>query len=249
MLEPEEIRGVIEAAREHAGLVDGAEITLEANPESVDAARLDGFRRAGVNRLSFGVQSFHDDDLRRLGRVHTVARAVESVRIARARGFDNISIDLMMWLPEQSLERWLESVDGAIAVESEHVSLYMLEVYPHLPLREQMTAGGCSQASDDAAAVRPGDGTVREDAGRAYETRMSPSQGDGRGTISSTGPTENGWVSAARPIRRRAACGGGTSAAPRTTFSGSLLVEALSLIATSCQETSGSETRCSPACV
>lgn len=152
LLDPDELGAIIDAARGVAGLIDTAEITIEANPETVDAARLRGFRQAGVNRLSFGVQSFHDEDLRRLGRVHSAARAVEAISLARAAGFDNISLDLMMWLPEQSLERWLDSVDAAIALGPEHASLYMLEVYPHLPLKAQITAAGWAQASDDDAA-------------------------------------------------------------------------------------------------
>ena len=77
-----------------------AEVTLETNPETVTREKLEGFRAAGVNRISFGVQSFSDEELRRLGRLHSADRARLAVQEARAAGVDNISLDLMMWLPD-----------------------------------------------------------------------------------------------------------------------------------------------------
>ncbi len=118
-----------------------AEITLEANPESSTAEALDGFRAAGANRLSFGVQSFRDEELRRLGRLHSSQTAREAVRCARAAGFDNLSLDLMMWLPGQSTEDWLASVDALIDLQPDHASLYLLEIYPNAPLRDEMARG------------------------------------------------------------------------------------------------------------
>jgi oxygen-independent coproporphyrinogen-3 oxidase len=152
LLEPLEVRSIIETSRAELGLTEDAEITLEANPETIDPERLDGFRQAGVNRLSFGVQSFHDDELRRLGRLHSAARAMEALGLARAAGFDNLSLDLMMWLPEQTVTRWLESVERAIEVGPEHLSLYILELYPNAPLRDDMARGGWTQAPDEVAA-------------------------------------------------------------------------------------------------
>ena len=80
-----------------------AEVTLETNPETSTSARMAGFRDAGVTRVSFGVQSFKAEELARLGRVHSVERARQAVVEARDAGFDNISLDLMMWLPRQSV--------------------------------------------------------------------------------------------------------------------------------------------------
>ena len=145
-----------------------AEITLEANPESVDEARLAGFRAAGVNRLSFGVQSFREPELRRLSRLHTADRARAAVGEARAAGFDNISLDLMMWLPEQQVAEWLESVDAAIALAPDHLSLYLLEVYPNAPLKDDMARARWSQAPDDDAAAMYLTAMERLDA-RGYE--------------------------------------------------------------------------------
>ena len=139
LLEPEEIGAMIDACRRSFALAADTEVTLEANPESVTPEKLAGFRTAGINRLSFGVQSFSDVELQRLSRLHSASRAREAFAMARAAGFDNISIDLMMWLPQQSIEEWLTSVDALIGLEPDHASLYLLEIYPNSPLRESMT--------------------------------------------------------------------------------------------------------------
>ena len=152
LLEPGEIRGIIETLRSTIDLDPDAEITLETNPETVDRAKLERFREAGVNRLSFGVQSFQDEELRRLGRIHSADRARAAVREARTAGFDNISLDLMMWLPGQDVGTWLSNVDSLIAAAPDHASLYLLELYPNAPLKEDMARAGWSLAPDDDAA-------------------------------------------------------------------------------------------------
>ena len=153
LLEPDEIARIIDACRAAFDLAADAEITMEANPESVTRERLEGYRRAGVNRLSFGVQSFREDELRRLSRLHSAERARAAFGEARAAGFDNVSLDLMMWLPEQRVAEWLESIDAAIALGPEHLSLYMLEVYPNAPLKDDMARAAWSQAPDDDVAA------------------------------------------------------------------------------------------------
>jgi len=152
LLEPEEVASAIDACRHAFDLAPDAEITLEANPESVDPGRLAGFRAAGVNRLSFGVQSFRDEELRRLDRLHTAARARAAVGEARAAGFDNLSLDLMLWLPQQTVQQCVASVGALVELEPDHASLYLLEVYPNAPLREAMARARWSQAPDDDAA-------------------------------------------------------------------------------------------------
>jgi oxygen-independent coproporphyrinogen-3 oxidase len=152
LLAPSEVASIIAAARGSLGLTADAEITLEANPESVTTATLEQFRASGVNRLSFGVQSFRDEELERLGRLHSAEGGVIAVEMARAAGFDNVSIDLMMWLPGQSVAQWLASVDHAIDVNADHLSLYILEVYAHLPLKQEIVRHGWTQQPDDAAA-------------------------------------------------------------------------------------------------
>jgi oxygen-independent coproporphyrinogen III oxidase len=152
LLEPHEIGRLIAACRESFDLSADAEVTLETNPETSSVVRMAGFREAGVNRVSFGVQSFREDELRRLGRLHSANRAREAVREARAAGIDNVSLDLMMWLPQQTRSHWAESVDGLIDVAPDHASLYLLELYPNAPLKEDMARSGWSLAPDDDAA-------------------------------------------------------------------------------------------------
>lgn len=147
-----DVTAIVQRARDVCGLTADAEITLEANPESVSPESLEQFREAGVNRLSFGVQSFRDDELARLGRQHSVAGATRAIRYAREAGFENISLDLMMWLPTQTVASWLSSVEMAIDVGPDHMSLYILEVYPHLPLKQEIDRHQWAQETDDAAA-------------------------------------------------------------------------------------------------
>jgi oxygen-independent coproporphyrinogen-3 oxidase len=151
LLEPDEVARVIGACRDAFALAADAETTLEANPETVSRDRLAAFRDAGVNRLSFGVQSFREDELKRLSRLHSASRAREAFAEARAAGFDNVSLDLMMWLPGQRVDQWLQSVDAAIDLGPDHLSLYLLEVYPNAPLRDEMARGNWSQAPDEDA--------------------------------------------------------------------------------------------------
>jgi oxygen-independent coproporphyrinogen-3 oxidase len=152
LLEPSEIEAIIGACRNAFQLAPDTEVTLEANPETVTRERLRAFRAAGVNRLSFGVQSFRDEELRRLTRLHSAARASEAFEMARQVGFDNVSLDLMMWLPQQTVSDWLSSVDALIRLGPDHASLYLLEVYPNAPLKDDMARSQWSLAPDDDAA-------------------------------------------------------------------------------------------------
>jgi oxygen-independent coproporphyrinogen III oxidase len=153
LLEPAEVARIIAACRDAFDVAPGAEVTLEANPESVDLGKLSALREAGVNRLSFGVQSFRDAELRRLSRLHDASRARAAILEARNAGFDNVSLDLMMWLPEQRIDEWLSNVDAAIECDPDHMSLYLLEVYPNAPLKDDMARARWSQAPDDDAAA------------------------------------------------------------------------------------------------
>jgi oxygen-independent coproporphyrinogen-3 oxidase len=164
LLSGDEVAAVLRACRDTFAVDAAAEITLEANPETVSDRVLAGFRTAGVNRLSYGVQSFRDAELIRLGRLHSADTAREAVRLARTAGFDNLSLDLMLWLPGQRLPEWLESVDALVDVAPEHASLYLLEIYPNAPLRDEMARGGWSVAPDDDAAEMYLQGLARLDA-------------------------------------------------------------------------------------
>jgi len=152
LLDGGEVAAILAACREAFTVEPDAEVTLEANPESAAHPFLACIRRAGVNRLSLGVQSFRQDELVRLGRIHDVPQARRAVACARDAGFENLSLDLMMWLPEQSVHAWIESVEEAIRLQPDHLSLYMLELYPNAPLREAMARANWSQAPDDDAA-------------------------------------------------------------------------------------------------
>ena len=129
-----------------------AEVTLETNPETVTVDRMRAFVDAGVNRISLGVQSLHDAELARLGRQHGAARARAAVADIREAGVDNLSLDLMLWLPQQTPADWRATVEGLIALEPDHASLYILELYPNAPLREEMARAKWSLAPDDDAA-------------------------------------------------------------------------------------------------
>jgi oxygen-independent coproporphyrinogen-3 oxidase len=152
LLDAAEVGRLIGACRETFDVAADAEITLETNPETATPERLAAFCAAGVTRISFGVQSFDDDELARLGRIHTSARAKEAIQAAQALGFASVSFDLMLWLPQQSRETWRSTVYQAIELAPDHLSLYLLELYPNAPLKEDMARSGWSLAPDDDAA-------------------------------------------------------------------------------------------------
>ncbi len=129
-----------------------AEVTIEANPGTVDEARLRGLLAAGVNRISLGVQSFSDEMLRLLGRAHTAAEAKEAVAAARAAGCINLSLDLMYGLPRQLLEEWEKTLAEALATRPEHISTYALSLEVGTPLEERVECGAIPQPDDDTAA-------------------------------------------------------------------------------------------------
>jgi oxygen-independent coproporphyrinogen-3 oxidase len=180
LLEPSEIAAIIQSCRSRFAVARDAEITMEANPETVTPERLVGFREAGVNRLSYGVQSFRDEELQRLSRLHSASRTAEAFAIARGAGFDNISLDLMMWLPQQTIAQWLESVDALIALGPDHASLYILELYPNAPLRDTMARSKWSLAPDDDAAEMYLEAMARLDAAGYEQYEISNVARSGR---------------------------------------------------------------------
>ena len=122
---------IIDGIAHRLRLVDDLEVTLEANPGTAEAARFAAYRAAGVNRLSIGVQSLDDSTLAAIGRIHSAAEAVAAYRLARAAGFDNINLDLMFGLPEQTVGGALEELRAVIALEPEHLSWYQLTLEPN----------------------------------------------------------------------------------------------------------------------
>lgn len=128
---PDEIAFLLGEVRKHFNLDDDVEITMEANPSSVESGDPEGYLRAGVNRLSVGAQSFNEDHLRTLGRLHDVADIRRAVADARAAGFDNINLDIMYALPEQSADEAMSDLDAAFALDPEHISWYQLTLEPN----------------------------------------------------------------------------------------------------------------------
>ena len=128
---PDAIARLIDGAATRIGFRDGIEITMETNPGTVEHGRFDEYLRAGVTRISLGVQSFDDDKLRRLGRIHSAGEADRAIKTAQDAGFDNINLDLMYALPEQTLNGALADVDRAIAFAPAHVSHYQLTLEPN----------------------------------------------------------------------------------------------------------------------
>jgi oxygen-independent coproporphyrinogen-3 oxidase len=115
------------------------EVTLEANPNSLDAAMLDRLRQSGVNRLSIGMQSFSDNMLRNIGRIHTAGEGIKAYESARAAGFDNINLDLMYGLPSQDAAQWEKTLQQAVDLAPEHLSVYELTIEQGTPFAEAVS--------------------------------------------------------------------------------------------------------------
>jgi oxygen-independent coproporphyrinogen-3 oxidase len=134
MLSPRGISRILGALRTGFNISPDAEITIEANPDTVSPETLRGYRDAGVNRISFGVQSLHDHLLAELGRIHSADRARQAVQEARDAGFDNLSVDLMFGLPSQSVSEWREDLREALSLGITHLSAYELTLEKGTPL-------------------------------------------------------------------------------------------------------------------
>ena len=128
------------------------EVTMEMNPGTVTPALLQDFHRLGINRASFGAQTFDDRELARLGRSHTAQHIRQTFNYLRDAGFDNVSFDLIAGLPGQSLEGWERNLNEALALRPEHLSFYLLEVHEGTPLAEHIRRGMQPQPDDDLAA-------------------------------------------------------------------------------------------------
>ncbi len=140
LMAPETVHAIIEAARRHWPTSNDMEITLEANPGSVEAGRFSGYRGAGVNRVSLGIQALNDTDLRRLGRIHTVAEARTALQIAR-NCFDRVSFDLICARQDQSVADWRAELGLALELASDHLSLYQLTVEDGTAFGDRQHAG------------------------------------------------------------------------------------------------------------
>ena len=138
MLSTKQLLKVIDGIYDNFNVRGDAEFTMEANPATLKTASLRKLRRAGINRLSIGLQSANDDELRALGRIHTYADFEESFRIARKAGFDNISVDLMYGIPNQTPESFAYTLKTVTALEPEHISVYGLKIEEGTPFDERI---------------------------------------------------------------------------------------------------------------
>jgi len=149
---PETVAAVIEAAREIWPFANDIEITLEANPGSVEAGRFGGYRDSGVNRISMGIQALNDEDLRRLGRIHSVAEARAAFDIAR-NCFDRVSFDLIYARQGQTLTDWQQELKQALSMAIDHLSLYQLTIEEGTAFGDRYARGKLRNLpSDDSAA-------------------------------------------------------------------------------------------------
>src|ERR1051326_8539160 len=158
LLEPNQIEQILTAVRERFNVLDEAETTIELNPGDGSASAaskgetLREFRRLGINRASFGAQTFDDYQLKQLGRTHSAADIHSTFYELREAGFENINFDLIAALPAQTMASWKRNLDEALKLRPEHLSLYLLDVHEGTPLADQIKRGRRPKPDDDLAA-------------------------------------------------------------------------------------------------
>lgn len=152
LLMHEQVARTLEAVRARFRVCADAEVTMEMNPGTVTRETARAFRAEGVNRASFGAQTFDDRELRRLGRTHTADDTRRTFETLREAGFDNVSFDLIAGLPRQTLDAWERNLSEALALRPEHLSLYLLEVHEATPLAAQIREGRYPVPDADLAA-------------------------------------------------------------------------------------------------
>ena len=153
LLAPSQLDRILVTLSQHFEIDPAAEVTLEINPGSVTREKLQAFRSLGINRASFGAQTFDDRELAKLGRSHTAADALKTFTDLRNAGFENISFDLIAGLPGQTLTGWQRNIKQALDLNPEHLSFYLLEVHSGTPLAEHIRRGLQSVPDDDLAGV------------------------------------------------------------------------------------------------
>lgn len=157
ILEEKYIDRIMEVLRENCIVDEDAEITIECNPGTVDKNKLNSFRRAGINRISFGLQSANDNELRAIGRIHNFSQFQESFSFAREVGFDNINVDIMSALPNQTVEAYTKTLEKVLELNPEHISAYSLIVEDGTPLYYRV-----KEAGDRGISILPDEDSERE---------------------------------------------------------------------------------------
>ena len=149
VLETGQMEQLFSLLHQHFRILPDAEITVECNPGTTDQEKLSAYRKMGINRLSLGVQSFHDPELKLLGRIHTAKQARECFDMARAAGFRNINLDLMSALPGQNFADWMDNLKEAAALGPEHISAYSLIIEDGTPFAASYRAGSLPPLPDE----------------------------------------------------------------------------------------------------
>ncbi|MFX0542319.1 radical SAM family heme chaperone HemW [Roseovarius sp. S4756] len=152
LMPPDTVHAILDRVRQHWTFANDIEITLEANPGSVEATRFAGYADAGVNRVSMGIQALNDSDLRRLGRIHTAFEAQAAFDVARAQ-FDRVSFDLIYARQNQTLTAWRQELSTALSMAVDHLSLYQLTIEPGTAFGARFDAGGLKGLPADDVAV------------------------------------------------------------------------------------------------
>ena len=153
LLTPKQLEKILGAVYKKFSVANDAEVTMEMNPATVTPETLKAYKDAGVNRASFGAQTFDDAELKRLGRRHTASDVRETIELLRSAGFANVSFDLIAGLPRQTLADWEKNLDEALKLQPEHLSLYSLEIHEATPLAEQIRSGRQPLPDEDLAAA------------------------------------------------------------------------------------------------
>lgn len=203
LLSSDQVARIISELKANFNIDDEAEITLESNPATLSMESLKGYRDAGVNRLSMGVQSMDDDILRRLGRIHTAGDVIRDMQNAREAGFDNINLDLMFAVPDSSLDTTISDIEAVTSLGPEHISFYSLQLEEGTAFFKEFEMGKLTEITDeiDRAMYHAGTKLLKEKgyehyeisnfAKRSYESRhnlkyweMAPYMGLGLGASS-----------------------------------------------------------------
>lgn len=152
LLAPAQLEKILASIRKKFSVDENSEITMEMNPGTVSLETLKEYRNLGVNRASFGAQTFDDTELKRLARGHTADDVRETIKLLRSANFDNVSFDLIAGLPRQTLADWERNLDEALKLAPEHLSLYLLEIHEGTPLAEQIRSRRQPMPDEDLAA-------------------------------------------------------------------------------------------------
>ncbi|MCI2400061.1 radical SAM family heme chaperone HemW [Aliiroseovarius subalbicans] len=152
LMRPDVVSALLDRVASHWTLANDVEITLEANPTSIEAANFAGYRAGGVNRVSIGVQALNDEDLRRLGRMHSMEEAKQALILAKTT-FERVNFDLIYARQDQSLDAWRAELTQALAMEPDHLSLYQLTIEPGTAFGDRFAAGGLHGLPGDDLSV------------------------------------------------------------------------------------------------